>query len=422
MNKHPTTNESDSADTRKLSAKWNELRHQVGLSSFAGVKIRILAQNVGMKWAWKSLDAAPEAYLDYSFEQLQALPGFAGNPARVRGFIAILERTLEFEMPFRDMITSGGRKDSEEVLRLLAPLDLPPEWPVHLIPLQESERKLYQSDGVETLQDLILFLRKLAQSVVLNGAFRRLLNSLVERDEGGLAEFLPIRPGSKGLHLAQAIGLMAGMLSEEEKAVAIRHSGLGPSAEEAAILRKLSPGTQKDVATEVQRRLEEVLARFPDERDRLHATSAPSLERFLMPLEHSDRERLAIACLLLTTGQPVEAPSRLRRFSAVAKSLLKGSWREQILLPVPDRADAEAAVEIDLLRTELEGREKELREAETSLRAREKFVEASETALLEKSEFLLQSEAAWEQLRDLDISPRWNRGLHEVVSPGSSPC
>ena len=46
----------------------------------------------------------------------------------------------------------------------------------------------------------------MSQNVIIGGDFRKLLNALSNIDENTLAELIPFRKGSKGLHLVEALG------------------------------------------------------------------------------------------------------------------------------------------------------------------------------------------------------------------------
>jgi hypothetical protein len=64
-------------------------------------------------------------------------------------------------------------------------------------------------EKLSTLGEFCVFAQGMSQNVIVGGDFRRLLNALSHIDEATLAECLPFRPGSRGLHLPEALAQAA---------------------------------------------------------------------------------------------------------------------------------------------------------------------------------------------------------------------
>jgi hypothetical protein len=75
--------------------------------------------------------------------------------------------------------------------------------------LGTDTREFCKLENLFTLGEFAVFAQNMAQNVIVGGDFRRLLNSLSHIDERTIAEFLPFRPGAKGLHLLEALGQAA---------------------------------------------------------------------------------------------------------------------------------------------------------------------------------------------------------------------
>jgi hypothetical protein len=74
--------------------------------------------------------------------------------------------------------------------------------------LSPETTDLCKREELNTLEELASFAQKMAQQIVIGGDFRDFINSLANVDEAGIANFIPFRPGSKGLHLIEATSLL----------------------------------------------------------------------------------------------------------------------------------------------------------------------------------------------------------------------
>lgn len=188
--------------------EWDHLRTAFASSLMADTPLASLAQNLeGLEWPFPGPDETPAAYLPFNYEDLRL--GFAarGHPEATMRLLQILRETLAFDQPFGEMVQQSAAAFAREnpLLRSLARLEIPEDFPLDLVVLDDTSRELCQLEQLETLGEYALFAQNLAQSVVVGGELRRLLNALVQLDGGVLAELLPFRPGAAGLHLAEAL-------------------------------------------------------------------------------------------------------------------------------------------------------------------------------------------------------------------------
>lgn len=198
---------------------WNQLRAHFMGSILVDIHLHKLAQNIGSSWPSKGKGETPAKYLEYSFEELAEAPGLAGQPARLQLLLDILKETASFDDPFQEMVeqTSNGDQPSFNSDTLLQKLAIPPDFPLEFTALSSDTKELCRSEGAVTIGQCVSLFQKMAQNVILGGEIRHLLNCLAHTDERGLSAFLPLRAGARGLHLAEAIGLLIRSLPESER-------------------------------------------------------------------------------------------------------------------------------------------------------------------------------------------------------------
>ena len=208
MNAHPAL-----PPTMTFTATdWDQVRAAFAASLLVDTPLSSLAQNLdGPDWPIKDAAETPDAYLDLSFDEMLALLALKGqSPERADFLILILKETLEFDAPFGDMVqqSAAAAERDNPLLKNLAKLGLAEEFPVTLTALGADTREFCRREKLATLGEFALFAQSIAQTVIVGGEFQRLLNALSHLDEPALATLLPVRPGTKGLHLAEALALI----------------------------------------------------------------------------------------------------------------------------------------------------------------------------------------------------------------------
>jgi hypothetical protein len=171
-------------------------------------KLSSLAQNLdGLDWPFTGADELPSTYIDFTYGELQAEFEGRGNPAATELLVQILRETISFDQPFGEMVkqTQAATPRENPMLRTLGHLQIPENFPLCLTLLDDSTRELCQLEKVATIGQFALFAQSMSQNVIVGGVFRELLNALAHVDEKALAAYLPIRSGSAGVHLVEAL-------------------------------------------------------------------------------------------------------------------------------------------------------------------------------------------------------------------------
>lgn len=263
---------------------WIQIRAHFMGSILVDIHLHKLAQNIGASWPIKAKEETPAKYLEYSFEELGDAPGLAGQPSRLQLLLDILKETAAFDDPFQDMME--GKADpgrpAANTDQLLQKLGVSTDFPIEFTALSEETKELCRSEGAATVGQCVALLQGMAQSVILNGEVRQLLNSLAHTDEQAIANFLPYRPGTRGLHLAESIGIAIRNLPQSQCDACLTPANSAPENVTAA-------------TAQLNRQLPALLKWFPAEATQLEeiATSGQSVERFFHPLNNAPLEEAA---------------------------------------------------------------------------------------------------------------------------------
>ncbi len=188
---------------------WDEVRSAFSTSIMVDTGLRSLAQNLDAPdWPIKGQDETPSSYIDLNFEEVIELLQLKGQkPDRIDQLVSILQETLAFDSPFGEMVTQTEASSVRDnaLLKNLAKLGIPENFPMALTALDPGTLEFCRLEKLATLAEFAVFAQGMAQSVIVGGDFRKLLNALSHVDETALAEVLPFRRGAKGLHLVEAV-------------------------------------------------------------------------------------------------------------------------------------------------------------------------------------------------------------------------
>ncbi|MFT5836958.1 MAG: hypothetical protein ACI9ZV_000459 [Candidatus Azotimanducaceae bacterium] len=222
--------------------EWNHIQKRFFNSILIDTEIVNLGQSVGVAWPFKGKDETPAKYIEYSFEELQSVPGLVGKPKRIQTLMDILRETLAFDDPFSDMVDTveAASEEDNTFERILAKLEIPPSYPTDFVHLEAGTKELLKDEDINTLIEIVHFGQKIARNIVVGGDLKSFLNSLAHKDEVGISKHLPYRRGIRGLHLAEAIGLIAGDLPEAVQLYLLAQLEVGLTEEEQAVLSKAS--------------------------------------------------------------------------------------------------------------------------------------------------------------------------------------
>jgi hypothetical protein len=281
------------------SNEWEEIRKKFRNSIMADTSLVSLAQNLDTKeWPHKGEDEKPSKYIDFNYEELLMLPEIAGSADKADHLIGILKETLAFDDPFGDMVAQVEETSAKEnpILKTLARLGIPEGFPLVLASFSEGTRIVCASEGIKTIGEFANLGQQMSTKVVLGGDFRNALNALTHGDEEGIGKFLPYRKGTTGLHLPEAIGLIAGSVPRIDQVALAKSFGARLSNSDAAISKTLSKEELAKMEAMMRLTLNTALEWFKDGKAALlkHLADGGTYERYFVVLNDPVREAIAV--------------------------------------------------------------------------------------------------------------------------------
>ena len=218
----------------------------------------------------------------------------------------ILRATLAFDDPFADMVeTVESESHADDFFEhILAKLEIPVNYPAEWIHLSADTQQLFKGEGLETLIQVIHFGQNLARNVVIGGDLKSFLNGLVRKETSAIIQYLPYRVSGRGLHLAEAVGLLVRDLDEPVRIELMQQSGVALSDAEQALHQSASKLVLQAGIQAALNQLDVLCGWFVHEAAELQqsCSSAGGVERFFLPLNDSARERAAASLARVKFG------------------------------------------------------------------------------------------------------------------------
>jgi hypothetical protein len=290
------------AEKKFTEQDWDDIRMAFHTSIMVDTPLISLAQNLDIaEWPLIGADETPAKYIDLTYSELIRTPGLAGFPEYIGQLITILRDTMAFDDPFGEMVQQAevAEKKDNQLLKNLAKMEVPENYPIELTQLSPDTLEFCQRENLATLGQFAVFAQGLSQAIIVSGEFRKLLNAVAHIDEGALAELLPFRPGSKGLHLPEALALAVKAHPVAMRYALLRNFGGRLSDQESAEADALSEEEVSAAAATLRARAGQFFTRFATELAELQTQigEGGSLERYLMVLNDPVAEALAGALL-----------------------------------------------------------------------------------------------------------------------------
>ncbi|HVT74326.1 MAG TPA: hypothetical protein VHD61_14415 [Lacunisphaera sp.] len=281
------------------ASEWDEIRKKFRHSIMADTSLVSLAQNLDTKeWPLPGEDEKPSKYIDFNYDELLMMPEIAGKAERADHLIGILKETLAFDDPFGDMVAQVEENAAKEnpILKTLARLGIPDNFPLLLANFSDGTRTVCNSEGVKTIGEFANLGQQMSTKVVLGGDFRGALNALTHGDEQGIGQFLPYRKGHTGLHLAEAIGLVAAGLPRADQLALAKFLGAKLSTTDAAAAKGITKDQAEKLEAGMRPTVQAALDWFKDQQADLVKllSDGGSLERYFVVLNDPAREAIAV--------------------------------------------------------------------------------------------------------------------------------
>ncbi len=280
--------------------QWDVLRYYLQDSVMVKTNLCSLAKNMGLKWPIRGKDETPERYINFTLAELKDMEEFYGKGNRLELLYSILLETKRLDEPFADMTRHLDRVAEEEAEAPppLQQLEIPTDLPLGLTNFSEETMVICRGEEYDTLGQLLNFLQRGLTTAVVNGEFRQFLNALNQLDTCKLSQYLPVREGNKGIHLAETLAHIGRKMDAAQAATllhAYRISTTRPSWSEEAVLSKT---LTLALISEVKETVQQAFDLMPDQAQQLRnaiQSGVGASVRFFVPIGDPDLEGLALA-------------------------------------------------------------------------------------------------------------------------------
>ncbi len=298
MSPDESSNQPAEKKGRYTKKHWDEIRFNFATSLMVDTKLSTLSQNLELPdWPIRGDNETPSRYIDFTWEELNELPTMAGRPERIDLLVHILRETQSFDDPFGDMVATvdaAAAKD-DSLAKNLDFLEIPTEFPLRLCGLSPEALEFCETENIKTLGEFARFSQNMAQNIIVGGDFREMLNAITTLDEQRLPNYIPFRPGHKGLHFAESVGLLLNQLSENERFSLLKKHGFKLSQGEAARARLGKDQLQRleDIIVE---RVRELADYFRNEIVELYKGTqrGVKIERYFMTINDPEKEAICV--------------------------------------------------------------------------------------------------------------------------------
>lgn len=284
---------------RRFTKKdWDEIRFSFATSLMVDTKLQALAQNLELDdWPVRGDHETASKYIDFTWDELNDLPGLAGRPERVDHLIHILRETQSFDDPFGDMVATvdaAATKD-DALAKNLKFLEIPTDYPLRYSGLTPETLEFCDAEDIKTIGEFARFSQDMAQNIIVGGDFRELLNAIGSADQHTLGKYIPVRPGHNGFYFPEAIGLLLEQLSESERYSLLKKYGYKLTAAEAEKAR-LSKERVTQLETIIVDRIGELNQFFGEQVKELYAMlqRGVKMERYFVPVNDPEKELICI--------------------------------------------------------------------------------------------------------------------------------
>lgn len=314
------------------STEWDEIRKKFRHSIMATTPLTSLAQNLDTEeWPHGGEEEKPSKYIEFNYDELLLLPEIAGNADKADHLIGILKETLAFDDPFGDMVAQVEETAAKDnpILKTLGRLNIPATYPMALANFSEGTRIVCASEGVKTIGEFANLGQQMSTRVVLGGDFRNALNALTHGDEEGIGLFLPFRKGTTGLHLAEAIGLLAAGLPRPEQLALAKAYGAKLNPADSAAAKALTKEQQEKIEAGLRTSFAAALEWFKDQKEALQklVEGGGTYDRYFVTINDPAREAIAVkltAAALKVAAKPAAAAGDKKKGGLFSRLFGKG--------------------------------------------------------------------------------------------------
>ncbi len=319
------------AGCKTTPAEWDKVRKAFAKSLMLELKLSSLADNLELDaWPIEGQEETPSKYTEFTLEELSVMGEFHGKPARIDHLFKILKENLAQDEEFEEMVIPINQQldKTDVLLQVLRRKEIPLDYPFALLILPKNIRETTPTEQVKTLGQFVQFYQKISEKGVVLGEIKAILQAISSGDEVRMATWMPLRPGTDGFHLIEAVALTVKTLDQDTLKSLLKKYGKKIDAQDDYMLKSSWQSLAQKGESTLQSNLAELAPLFKDNMGEIRGivTGGESMEldRYLLQLGDSDLELIVAHALIRFTkaskpegipasAQPTEEPEETPR-------------------------------------------------------------------------------------------------------------
>ena len=319
--------------------QWDKTRKAFGSSLMVDLKLDSLAQNLELDgWPIDGDEETPAKYIEFTLEELSVMTEFHGKPARIDLLQKILSENLSQDEEFEDMVIPINQNldKTDVLLQVLRKREIPLDYPFSLLILPKNVRETAPTEQVKTLGQFVQFYQRISEKGVVLGEIKNILQAISAGDEPRLAGWMPLRPGTPGFHLIEAVALIVKSLDQDTLKSLLKKYGKKLDPQDDYMLKSTWQDLARKGEEAVQTGMLPLAQWFKQDLAEVNGIvsggQSMDLDRYLLPLGDSDLELIVAHAIIQFTQKnksfaaPTAAPSEIQEeapagFMAKIKSI-----------------------------------------------------------------------------------------------------
>lgn len=219
-------NEAELSEDAELQSRWNSAAYRILGTPYEDLSIDALARSCGQppmgRWL-RGKGGRASDFVGLSYAEACSMRGMSRE--RLVGLIDIFEATLQMDAEVNALGSFSAIDDmaKSQRMRFVEQFGLYHDYPLRLANFDATTRSLFADEEVKTLVDLMDFIDRMADKLMLSGELRQLQSIFAHGDEIGLAGYFPYRKGHRGFHFAEALAFCFERLPARDREAIIHY-------------------------------------------------------------------------------------------------------------------------------------------------------------------------------------------------------
>lgn len=216
------------SEDKELQSRWNSAAFRILGTPYEELSVDALARSCGQppmgRWL-RGKGGRASHFVGLSYAEVCAIRGMTRE--RLVALIEIFEATLRLDAEVNSLGSFSAIDDMAKTqrMRFVEQFGLYHDYPLKLANFEAVTRSLFADEEVFTLVDLMDFIDRMADKLLLSGDLRQLQSIFAHGDEVRLAQYFPYRKGHRGFHFAEALAFCFERLHARDRDAILHYYG-----------------------------------------------------------------------------------------------------------------------------------------------------------------------------------------------------